>query len=265
MGYEDALQKIRKATRSGATDLDLWNSQLITLPHEIAELTSLRMLSLSYNQLTDLPPDIAELTSLAVLSLSHNQLTALPHEISKLTNLTALRLSNNQLTALPPEIGELTSLTTLDLRDNPLPIPPEILAKKDEPATIINYYLQHETGQKKPLNEAKMLLVGQGSVGKTSLVKRLLKDEFDPHEEKTEGIEIEEWQVTVDDQKIKLNVWDFGGQEIMHATHQFFLTKRSLYLLVLDARGCGEPDRVPVKDHQELRRGLSCHHRRQQD
>jgi len=31
-------------------------------------------------------------------------------------------------------------------------------------------------------------------------------------------------------------VWDFGGQEIMHATHQFFLTKRSVYVLVLDAR-----------------------------
>jgi len=86
-----------------------------------------------------------------------------------------------------------------------------------------------------------MILVGQGSVGKTSLVKCLLRGEFDPHEEKTEGIEIEAWQVAVDDQNIRLNVWDFGGQEIMHATHQFFLTKRSLYLLVLDARlGDGE-------------------------
>jgi internalin A len=35
---------------------------------------------------------------------------------------------------------------------------------------------------------------------------------------------------------VRLNVWDFGGQEIMHATHQFFLTDRSLYLLVLDGR-----------------------------
>lgn len=34
----------------------------------------------------------------------------------------------------------------------------------------------------------------------------------------------------------RLHVWDFGGQEIMHATHQFFLTDRSLYLLVLDGR-----------------------------
>ncbi len=35
-------------------------------------------------------------------------------------------------------------------------------------------------------------------------------------------------------------MWDFGGQEIMHATHQFFLTKRSLYLLVLNGRVGGE-------------------------
>ena len=34
----------------------------------------------------------------------------------------------------------------------------------------------------------------------------------------------------------RLHVWDFGGQEIMHSTHQFFLTQRSLYLLVLNGR-----------------------------
>ena len=33
-----------------------------------------------------------------------------------------------------------------------------------------------------------------------------------------------------------LNVWDFGGQEIMRGTHRFFLTARSLYLLVLENR-----------------------------
>jgi len=63
-------------------------------------------------------------------------------------------------------------------------------------------------------------------------VNRLLHNNFNPQENKTEGIDIQPWQV--DD--IQLNVWDFGGQEIMHATHQFFLTKRSLYLLVIDTR-----------------------------
>ncbi len=89
---------------------------------------------------------------------------------------------------------------------------------------------------KQYLNEAKLILVGQGSVGKTSLVKRLLDNTFDPYENKTEGIDIVKWWVSINDKKIRINVWDFGGQEIMHATHQFFLTRRSLYLLVLDSR-----------------------------
>ena len=66
---------------------------------------------------------------------------------------------------------------------------------------------------------------------------------FNPRETKTNGIAITPWTVQVghDRDDVRLNVWDFGGQEIMHATHQFFLTKRSLYLLVLNARE-GEQD-----------------------
>lgn len=33
-----------------------------------------------------------------------------------------------------------------------------------------------------------------------------------------------------------LHIWDFGGQEILHETHKFFLTERSIYLLVLEDR-----------------------------
>ncbi|MEZ4645209.1 MAG: hypothetical protein R3E31_21165 [Chloroflexota bacterium] len=28
-------------------------------------------------------------------------------------------------------------------------------------------------------------------------------------------------------------MWDFGGQSVYHATHQFFLTKSSVYVLVI--------------------------------
>lgn len=36
--------------------------------------------------------------------------------------------------------------------------------------------------------------------------------------------------------QFRVNIWDFGGQEIYHATHQFFLSRRSLYIVVADAR-----------------------------
>jgi internalin A len=74
------------------------------------------------------------------------------------------------------------------------------------------------------------------------LRKRLIDDEWDENEDKTPGIEVTLWPLRLGKgEQVQLNVWDFGGQEIMHATHQFFLTKRSLYMLVLSARE-GEQD-----------------------
>jgi hypothetical protein len=66
-------------------------------------------------------------------------------------------------------------------------------------------------------------------------------------EASTQGIEVIRWEFPLpadlsgsenpDKPKtFRVNIWDFGGQEIYHATHQFFLTKRSLYALVADTR-----------------------------
>lgn len=177
---------------------------------------------------------------LPLLDLMGRGLTEIPPEIGQLTQLERLDLSDNRLSSLPPEIARLTNLVRLDLRYNPfLPIPPEILQRTDQPQVIIDYYLESHAQPattQKALNEVKMILVGQGGVGKTSLVKQLMGEDFDEEESKTEGINVCPWEVVANGQPVCLNVWDFGGQEIMHATHQFFLTRRSLYLIVLDAR-----------------------------
>jgi internalin A len=94
--------------------------------------------------------------------------------------------------------------------------------------------------KKQPLNEGKLILVGRGEVGKTSVVKRLMNKGFRGDESKTQGINIARWELKCKADSIRLNVWDFGGQEIMHATHQFFLTERSIYLLILNGREGGE-------------------------
>ncbi|WP_083887212.1 ADP-ribosylation factor-like protein [Nodosilinea nodulosa] len=109
-------------------------------------------------------------------------------------------------------------------------------ATASTPKDILDYYFRLRF-ERTPLNEAKMILVGFGAVGKTSLVNRLIYQNFSPRSAKTEGIQITQWPIALNDaEDIKLHVWDFGGQEIMHSTHQFFLTERSLYLLVLNGR-----------------------------
>jgi small GTP-binding protein len=107
---------------------------------------------------------------------------------------------------------------------------------------VNNYYIER-TKQSLPLNELKVILVGNGGAGKTSLVKRLMGEPFDSREQQTHGINIKKWTLpTKDGVDVKLNFWDFGGQQIMHATHQFFLSKRSVYILVLDGRKEEDPE-----------------------
>ncbi|MCX5770604.1 MAG: GTP-binding protein, partial [Candidatus Hydrogenedentes bacterium] len=191
------------------------------------------------------------LTALKGLALGQNQLSTLPPEIGRLTALTWLKLWNNQLSTLPPEIRQLTGLRQLYLHHNDrLGIPLEILGptsgqvyggkgKPAAPSAILGYYFRTQVEASRALNEVKVLLVGEAQVGKTSLVKAVVHNKACvPGEKMTEGISIDRWAVGGKraGETVRLNIWDFGGQEIMHATHQFFLTKRSLYLLVLDAR-----------------------------
>ncbi|MBD2273012.1 leucine-rich repeat domain-containing protein [Nostoc sp. PCC 7120 = FACHB-418] len=229
------------------THLILSGNQIKEIPETIAKLTNLTQLALSSNQITEIPEVLAQLTNLTQLFLSSNQITQIPEALAPLTNLTTLHLRVNQITQIPEAIESLPKLELLDLRGNPLPISPEILGSVYQVGSveeIFNYLRLLRSGEVRPLNEAKLLLVGQGSVGKTSLIERLIHNKYDRNQPQTDGLKVETWNVQVNSKDIRLNVWDFGGQEIYHATHQFFLTKRSLYLLVCNCRTSEEENRI---------------------
>jgi len=122
------------------------------------------------------------------------------------------------------------------------------MSKQDLPQTVTN----HSTISNPEvsdygnffLNEARVVFVGEAGVGKTSLIKRLTDRTFDTSENMTGGIDVKSWLLNINDQSIKLDLWDFGGQEIYHATHQLFLTRRTLYLLVLNNRASEEENRL---------------------
>ncbi|WP_082209748.1 COR domain-containing protein [Fischerella sp. PCC 9605] len=223
MTEAELLQVIEQAVTEGVTELDL-----------------------SGNELTALPPEIGQLVNLRSLHLSYNQLSTLPTEIGQLVNLQTLHLRDNQLSTLPSEIRQLPNLKKLDLRSNPVPIPPEILGAKDlskDPGDvneILDFYFRvQDPNETEPFYEAKLLIVGEGGAGKTSLAKKIEDEtyELQADEESTQGIDVIQWNFTQPNGKdFRVNIWDFGGQEIYHQTHQFFLTERSLYALVADTR-----------------------------
>ena len=235
--------------------LDISGNHLMSLPEAIGRLDRLAILSLARNRLTALPESICSLAHLGGLYVSDNLLTSLPEAIGRLARLCQLDLSRNQLTTLPESLRPLIGLEQLYLHENPdLGLAPEVLgptylevfAKRAQPANpagILDYYFKTrgKKAETRPLNEAKMILVGRGGVGKTSLVNSLVHASYDPDETRTDGMAITQWPLEIGKDQVRLNIWDFGGQEIMHATHRFFLTKRSLYLLVLSARE-GEQD-----------------------
>jgi Leucine-rich repeat (LRR) protein len=250
------------ASLTALQELYLSSNQLTTLPPVIASLTALRTLDLSSNQLTTLPPEIASLTASRTLDLSSNQFTTLPPEIASLTALRTLNLYNNQLATLPPEIASLKTLESLFLHGNPaLDLPPEVLGPeisecktyggtKDpaKPSEILAYYFSlkkaKRAGKARRLNEAKVLFLGEPESGKSSLIHALKHGTPTPNFEQTDGIARETLNLKAKNGKeikrggehFRLNLWDFGGQEIYKATHTFFLTKRAVYVIVTTAR-----------------------------
>jgi internalin A len=249
-GPAEARSRIDKAGYSNSTTLDLSGLCLRDLPEDVGHLSSLKRLYLNNNCLRSVPACIQKLVALRVLDLSSNELIEIPDWIGVLSSLEIIYLQDNHLSRLPASFRHLRNLEKIELRGNPaLLLPPELIAPEPRsdagqvvrrPHSVLDYYFRTHDGDSRPLNEAKLILIGRGEVGKTSLVNRLVFNTF-KREDKTQGIKITDWNVRVDPEtKVRLHVWDFGGQEIMHATHQFFLTERTLYLVVLNGREGGE-------------------------
>src|SRR5690606_20263662 len=91
-----------------------------------------------------------------------------------------------------------------------------------------------------PLQEAKLLIVGEPRHGKSSLRKKLLDPNYkipDKTLAETLGVEIyPNYKVPIPDtqEQVNVNIWDFGGQEKQYYLHQYFLKKNAVYVLVSD-------------------------------
>ena len=223
------------------TILDLRSNQIIDVA-PLAKLTQLTELYLSGNQIIDVAP-LAKLTQLERLDLDNNQIIDVA-PLAKLTQLEYLDLRKNRIQNLPSSLLQLPldwhadgfNMRGLLLEGNPLQHPPLDVIKGGRQA-IDDYYQRLEKDSKQELREAKLILLGEPDAGKSSIVRRLLYNEFDANSATTLGTDIHRWKFSdANGEEYRVNIWDFGGQDIQQSIHHLFLTAGALYLVVLDAR-----------------------------
>ena len=220
------------------TGLYLDNNRLTELPEAIDALTNLSTLCVQANRLVTLPVRLGALPNIKRLDLDGNELTDLPDTLAGSTTLATLYLQENQLTVLPDWLGTLPNLTTLHVGGNRLTSPPAEIAASGSEA-VLAFLRDLSESEAARSWASKLLVVGEAAVGKTSLAKLLVGKVYDPDEGQTHGIHVDPLFLehpTEPGVTMTLKLWDFGGQLEYRATQRFYLTNRSLFVLVWNAR-----------------------------
>ena len=170
------------------------------------------------------------------LDLSFQAIRHVPDEIANLKKLKNLTLiycvlleSISSKLSLLPEISEVNVRDCMSIRTPP----PEICKRG---SVVIIAYLKRLLTGSVLYKRSKLMLVGLGEAGKTSLVNSLIKTSNSQNLDRpliTDGIDIKDWDVELPDKsRLTYSIWDFAGQSVYYNSHQFFLTNRAVYLLI---------------------------------
>lgn len=231
----------------------------------VAGLASLSWLDFSISEATELS-SISNLKNLKNLFFSNTLVDDLS-PLSSLTLIEQLEFHCTPVSDLSP-LGGLPALTTLvctqtyvrdlsPLRFHPslseliashLPncaVPSEHLSQdhNDNCLPRLRAYWANLDGGSEPLRQHKLFLLGNGTVGKTQLARRLRGLAPDFAEPSTHGIHLHDCLLDAPadarhplaGDSFDARIWDFGGQDIYHGTHALFLKSRAIFLICWDS------------------------------
>nr|CAH7757674.1 unnamed protein product [Callosobruchus chinensis] len=80
----------------------------------------------------------------------------------------------------------------------------------------------------------KVVLLGEGCVGKTSLVLRYVEDKFNAKHISTIQASFLNKKINLDDSRVNLAIWDTAGQEKFHALGPIYYRSSNGAVLVYD-------------------------------
>ncbi len=177
----------------------------------LSRLATLRRLYCSYTRVTDLTP-LWGLAALQELDCSGCTLRELPERVRNLGSLRTLRLFGCSIPGVPAEV------LSQSYSDNCL-------------AAVRAHFRDLEAGSD-AATDVKLIVVGNGRVGKTQICRRLRGEDYDSDEPSTHGIRVTSATLGEGEATTRLNIWDFGGQDLYHGTHALFLRTSAVFLLV---------------------------------
>lgn len=114
---------------------------------------------------------------------------------------------------------------------------PESAVQAEE--TRMHEQMDSQSQEKTPSTEYRVVILGDSEAGKSLICERMKDPQMDPKAyagDVTPGINIISKDYTDDDPSVRVNYWDFGGQEILHSMHRMFLAEQTLYVIVLNTR-----------------------------
>jgi internalin A len=219
-GYPPRLRVI-SVRRNGLEQID----------ESINLLSRLEVLDVADNLVSTIPP--LRTPALRELVLGSNPGLDIVDELQELRRLEFLDLSNNGLTELQFDAANLGNNCKVDFSRNFLPYEASVAAEQGSKEALT--YVRSLSEGVLRVYEAKVILVGEGNVGKTSLVAALRGEPFVRDRPTTHGIEVRTLLCPHPDPNIDatltLRTWDFGGQDIYRVTHQFFFSDNAVYLV----------------------------------
>ena len=215
-------------------DLIVTDNAIKMVPDCVGTLRNLQSLHISRNRLKEVPDTIGQLRNLKELYCAHNKLATLPASLCNLSgSLMEVDVRHNLISALPFAIvSVMRQALVFHCSDNPL-----TRRLPDKKEAIASYLEELEAGGKALNNEVKLAVVGDETVGKTTLTKALRRKDGVCKEvvDKTDGIEIGILEID----GIKFRIFDTAGDVDFLETHLLFTSPNCLYLNVFNLATTG--------------------------
>ncbi len=200
-------------------------------------LTALVVLDLSWNGIgDDGARALGQLTGLTTLDLSGNG-SIDPAPLLSLGQLRKLTLSRRDVTGPGPELWRLPFLSRVVFEPGRLAgVPSELLSKglTDDCLPRLRAFFDGFAAGGVALSDVKVMLLGNGRVGKTKIARRFAGEDYGADDEpSTHGVQVKETTLAMPaGPDAKLRIWDFGGQDMYHGTHALFMKTRAVFAVV---------------------------------